>query len=532
MKYRNKGQISIFACLMLCAFLILILAVLQGIRMWEGRAKCSQAVTAATNSIKGDYQPDLFRRYHLIALDKTYYGRGEGFLEERGKEYLEYNLNAANGLYHFNVDDVILTNTEALTDGDLSGLKQQIQEYMELKLPVNVLEAVFNKAEGMENQDKQEEMMAELEEIDGLTETGFSVESLESPTAETVRLLGLEELLANQGITDFNNLSVEDLLEMDLTGQNLILNPQTVMEDMMNTEILYLVMPEQVSAVSKEAVDLQHISSSNRIRDNQNRMWDMDRNIQSVSDIATLCSEDVFQEPLNHIPTETDALYGIAYAMDSFQYFGNEFDTAEGVESHVLEYEVEYILAGQESDYENLSRIAEELCMIRFVPNAVYAFTDEEMKETALLLAALLLAPVGLEGAAEPVSYVFLACWAYAESIMDVRGLFQGDYVPLIKDKESWQLSLTGIQKLATEEPSGCEQTKGMNYEEYLMILLGIMPNQNLKYYRMLDIIQGNIQANISEFKIENCIYEFQLQVKIRENFHTWYLEREGSYLS
>lgn len=39
---RNKGQITVFICLMVCVFLMLVLTVLQGIRIREGEAKCSQ----------------------------------------------------------------------------------------------------------------------------------------------------------------------------------------------------------------------------------------------------------------------------------------------------------------------------------------------------------------------------------------------------------------------------------------------------------------------------------------------------------
>lgn len=532
MKKKNKGQISIYVCAMLCVFLMLVLTVLQGIRISEGWAKCNQAVAAATDSIKGDYQPDLFRRYHILALDQTYYGRGEGYMEERAIEFLEYNLNPDKGMYHFDVEEVLLSDTKGLTDNDLMPLKQQIAEYMKLKLPLEVLETVFHKAEDSDSCSEKEGLSAKLDGLESLGEdSDFSMETLENPTSESLQLLGVEDILASQGMGDMENVTFEELAGLRLTEQGLLENPQNIISEWSKSDILYIVIPEQAGSISKETVALQNPASSEGIGNTQGSKKSSDRNIQNIMDITRILSEDHFQESLNQLPTVTEELYGIAYALDSFQHFGT--DSGEKVESeyHALACEIEYLLEGQASDYENLTKIVEELSLIRFVPNVLYAFSNDEMKEAAMLLAALILAPVGLEGAAEPVSYVFLACWAYAESLLDVRCLLLGETVPLVKDKNTWKLSLRGIQNLVSKDTSGCEQSKGMNYEEYLAVLLAIMPEQNQKYDRMLDVMQFNIQEGIPGFKIKNCIYEFRLQAEIREGRNTWFLEETGSYL-
>lgn len=530
MKKRNKGQISVYVCAMLCVFLMLIMTVLQGIRIGESRAKCNQAVSAATDSIKGDYQPDLFRRYHILALDQTYYGRGEGYLEERAEEFLEYNLNPQKGMYHFNVEEVLFSDSKGIMDNDLMALKQQITEYMKLKLPMEVLETIFDKAEGSAYDSEKESLSMELDGLGSMEDSDFSIEAIGHPTSEELHLLGLEDSLALNGITDMENVTLEELLELRLTEQGLLENPQNIVSEWSKTDILYLIIPEQAGSISREQVSLQNLPSSKNFGNDRDRMSN-DRNIQNISDVTRMLSEDCFQESLNHLPVVTEELYGIAYALDSFQHFGDGLGENREAEYHALACEIEYLLAGQASDYDNLTKIAEDLSLIRFVPNAIYAFRNDEMKEAALLLAALILAPVGLEGAAEPVSYIFLACWAYAESLMDVRCLLQGKSVPMVKDKDTWQLSLSGMQNLTVKDASGCEQGKGMNYEEYLTVFLATMPKQNQKYERMLDVMQLNIQEGIPGFRIKNCIYEFQLQAEIREGQRVWFMEGNGSYL-
>ena len=113
-----------------------------------------------------------------------------------------------------------------------------------------------------------------------------------------------------------------------------------------------------------------------------------------------------------------------------------------------LDYELEYILAGKDSDKENLEYIVRKLLLFRFVPNYVYIQTDREMKaeaETAALaLCTLLAVPAITEAAAQGI----LLAWAYGESIMDIRSLLKGSRVPLVKSKESWQLQFSKLLTL------------------------------------------------------------------------------------
>lgn len=541
MKKRNKGQISVYACAMLCVFLLLITTVLQGIRIWEGKAKARQALSGAVDSIKGDYQPDLFRRYHLFVLDKTYYGRGEGYLEERVKEYLEYNLNPEKSLYDYQIQDVMLAESVSLTEDELAGFRQQIQDYMEMKFPVQVAEELMEKLEWNELENQQNTLQEEWSSIaDANTDSAMDSEPVAAEfsgiTAEDIGLLGIEDLLKEQGITEWNNLTVEDLLGMD--NLEALVDPRKAMEEITEEGILYVVMPEQVMSVSREEIPLADLPSAaagtNGLAD-----WVNPFPIQGLQGLS--------QWNLNAFTYDNDVsnvgmqeLYGIMYALDSFQHAGQQSEdtgektqeAVEGItEQNVLEYEIEYLIAGHGSDYENMTEIAERLAAMRFVPNAIYAFSDETMKEGALVFATLILAPEGLAAAAEPVSYVLLACWAYGESLLDVKALLQGETVPVMKDKNTWQLSLNGIQNIATEAGNGCEIEQGLDYEAYLMLMLASMPDSELKYYRMLDIMQLNIQADIPGFKLENCVYEFQLQSEITEGKYVWYMEDCGSYL-
>lgn len=47
--------------------------------------------------------------------------------------------------------------------------------------------------------------------------------------------------------------------------------------------------------------------------------------------------------------------------------------------------------------------------------------------------------------AAVVIEAALIFCWAFAESILDVRELFAGGHVPLVKTASDWQLSLSNL---------------------------------------------------------------------------------------
>ena len=116
---------------------------------------------------------------------------------------------------------------------------------------------------------------------------------------------------------------------------------------------------------------------------------------------------------------------------------------------------MEYILAGRQSDRENLEAVANKLVLLRFVPNYLYLQTNStrqaEARAAAGTLCTLLAVPAVTEAAAQGI----LLAWAYGESVMDVRTLLNGKKIAVVKDDASWQLSLSGLMKLGTEEDTG-----------------------------------------------------------------------------
>ena len=143
-----------------------------------------------------------------------------------------------------------------------------------------------------------------------------------------------------------------------------------------------------------------------------------------------------------------------------FEKCGCYTDIREGTP---LKYELEYILEGEGSDRENLEKVARKLMFWREASNFSYLITDTEKCKKAEAVAMLLSAITGLPELEEPVKYSILFAWSFAESISDLRILFQNGRVPIVKTNDTWK---TGFLEMADlRHAGGGSGDQGLNYE-------------------------------------------------------------------
>ena len=84
------------------------------------RARVAEAARGASLHIQAEYQSQIFDRYHLLLLDKSYMGYGEGMLEERVSDYMDYTLSG----YGFAVEDACLTDVRTVVADDCYDFKK------------------------------------------------------------------------------------------------------------------------------------------------------------------------------------------------------------------------------------------------------------------------------------------------------------------------------------------------------------------------------------------------------------------------
>jgi len=285
-----------------------------------------------------------------------------------------------------------------------------------------------------------------------------------------------EEQTVNQEMNVMLDEAEESLPEED--------NPLTNISNIKNSTLLSIVVPDQ-EQISNKQVEINKLPSKRSIN----------------SGYGTF-----------EVPNMNSALLQAAigeYILEHFQSFTDE------AEEGALSYEAEYILGGKQSDQENLEFVVKKLINIRFVSNYVHLQGDTQKKAEAQALALSLCTLLTVPGISEVVKQAILLAWAYGESIMDIRSLLGGKSVALVKTADNWQLSLSGLLTLGTDEDrkEGADMDGGLSYNEYLRILL-FTANQNDLSMRTLDMIEKNLQVKkgFTFFKADQCISALQVQ--------------------
>ncbi len=201
------------------------------------------------------------------------------------------------------------------------------------------------------------------------------------------------------------------------------------------------------------------------------------------------------------------------YLSRYFSFFGEE-GTKE--EPHQLDYELEYILNGKNTDQKNLENTLLRIMWLRTAANAVTIFQNAEYREEAYTAALAVAGFTGIEPLVRFLQIVFLVLWGMCDAIVDVAGIVQNKEVPLIKDKpwiKFWDVLLmnrTFVQKKVSQMT---ERTKkGLSYETYLKMFLQWESNRKATY-RMMDVMEENIRkGGIANFQLGTCVLKFQTE--------------------
>ena len=199
-----------------------------------------------------------------------------------------------------------------------------------------------------------------------------------------------------------------------------------------------------------------------------------------------------------------DKIYFIGYLFEKFSYY------SEVKDDRVLNYEVEYLLGDSESDYENLSEVAKKLLAIRECINLTYLLSDSDkmtlIKEVSAVLSAVIVSPE-----LEPVFEVLIiGLWSYVESINDVKILFGGGKVPLMKTKTNWATDLEGGLELEMITKSSKSLNVGMDYRQYLEMLILFAENEKITL-RSMDLMEMNIREVVGNeaFRMDGLAEDF-----------------------
>jgi hypothetical protein len=164
------------------------------------------------------------------------------------------------------------------------------------------------------------------------------------------------------------------------------------------------------------------------------------------------------------------SLYVNEYIVSAFKNANMENTKSTGIslagfpkESFYEKGEVEYIIFGAKKEKTNVVLARSSIFGIRMGLNLIHIYTDTE-KTAAALTAANIIA--GWSAFGVPiVKNLILIGWAAGESWFDVKGINEGEPVPVYKTKNTWKLDLKSIfsniaGEIINESSDWLKQTK------------------------------------------------------------------------
>ena len=464
----RDGYITVYLSLVTGVLLSLFLTVAEGVRLHTIRAQTECVMDMAMDSALAEYHRELLEQYDLFFID-TSYGSSPSFanVEEHIRGYMNLNFQpcevfeipVGKDLTALNAGEVALLKAAVASDDGGAVLKRQAVDYIKDRWGLSYL--------------NQSAVNAEVLERRGYLDS--DVEQRRTETEQQVK----DKILQKQQEED-----------EDWEGQNVEL-PSDVVNQARGEGILGLA-SSRPGELSRTSIPVQTLLSH---RDSLLQGTGLPEGKTKPSGISGNC---LFQK----------------YIMEKCGFYGKEKEYA------AFSYQVEYILEGAGNDLDNLRAAANKILLVREAANVAYRFGDSGKREQAGKTALLISSVLGLPELTEPVTALILFAWAYAESVQDLRILFDGEKVPLVKTAESWN---TPYSQLLTFRGHLSEYTKGqsgMSYEDYLGAFL-YLQSEETTLRRLMDVMEADIRMTPGNegFRMDGCVDAITAQASVESGY-------------
>lgn len=201
------------------------------------------------------------------------------------------------------------------------------------------------------------------------------------------------------------------------------------------------------------------------------------------------------------------------------QYVSTYMSCYTNPKSHHLDYEMEYLLGGKDSDEDNLKKVVNELLIIREAANMLHIVSSATKRAEAAALATAIAGISVNPAIIKAVEIGLMAAWAYCESIMDLRTLLQGGRVPMIKSEETWTCGIKGISQSLAGKGKAKESKLGLNYMEYMAVLLMFSGEKRIAT-RSMDLQEATVRDSegYQNVRMDNMACSISVEAEFQYN--------------
>lgn len=491
----QKGSITVFMALLLGLLTALVCSSVESVRMAASRTQILCGMDVGLYSLFAGYDRELLEKYDVFFLDGGYGGESlnQARVYDTFRNYMEPVLE--ENYQKLAWESGGITGYTLATDMQGELFYQQAVEYTKKTLGVSGLQLLLEKTGRAEQKSQNARDLwesAQERESLGQYDEEMGQAAQKSQEAKQKEEEAREEQEKNG---EFAGDSA------DHTAAPKVENPIPVIREIRRRGILELVLPEG-RGISRNTI--QPASMVSR------------RSLEQGMGQLTQAEGKGFEEHL---------LFD--------EYILKKCGSYRNPSVNGLAYGTEYILHGKSADEENLKAAAGELLLIREGINLGYLLTDAEKMAQAQALALGICSAFLIPPAAGIVKMVLVLCWSFAESVLDVRSLLAGERVPLVKNAQTWQLSLGNLASfLARRDTDRKTVSDGMRYEDYLRVLL-LTRDSDTACYRCMDMIEHQLRcAGRNHFSMDCCVGAVQMCVDVSSNGRkTYTVTREFSYV-
>lgn len=463
----KKGYLTVYLSLSLALILSFILTMVEGARLSTIRMEAECVADIGMNSVLAEFHRELLEQYDLLFVDMSY-GTHTPRIEnaaEHLRAYMEKNfvpgekaLISPRDWLALSVDRAVIREYSIASDEEGNVMKGQALKYMKGTSLEGLLASIPAQVEEMNR------LGMDTRDIAGeRNQIQAQIDAIELPVRE-------------------NEEGQEEEITLD--------NPADKVNGYRNSLVLGMVLGD-TGGVSQTAIRAgEYISHRTKIT-------------------------GIGRNPEYLLPAGiTDDLLFDCYLFDKCGWYGKEL-----AKSH-LKYQIEYIIAGKESDMENLEKVVKRLLLWREVANVIYILSDSAKCAEAEALALTITAVLQVPALVEPVKYSILFAWAYIESLSDVRCLLKGGKVPLLKTGADWKTSIENVANFSGNTDGSESGGHGLSYQDYLRIML-YLENSTKKNMRAMDIMEMDIRKTPgnSHFRMDACFDSFLPEISISSGY-------------
>lgn len=475
------GYLTVYVAMSLTVLISLCLTLIEGTRRNTIRLEAECMMDTALSSVMAEYHREMFHQYNLFYIDSSYGSAHPSYYntEARLRYYLEQNMKR-KGIPYMN-----------FLFKDMLALEAENVWLNEVALATDMDGRLFRKraAEAVWNDSGMETLEQVIGWVKTIQDNGLMERDLEA-----------EKQAVDAQLASYNGRKVEltenEWFEIEIT------NPTEHINRMRARGVLSWVL-EDGAVVSGQRVDLSQYISARRRRGKVNR------GNKSGSVTLSPVEEALFREYMLR--------YGGYYVKPK--------------EDSLLQYQVEYIIAGKDKDTDNLRNVAMTISGIREVANVIYLNNCKEKSDAADTLAKILAYAVFTPEAQPFFKSTLILGWGYLESLYDTKVLLAGGRVPLMKEDEDWHYNLDSFlssDRVQIDENTG----RGMSYADYLRVLL-YLENPEKSTFRFMDLMEMDIRLTSGNeaFRMDACVESVGAEATISSRYgYTYYIDRKKEY--